>query len=117
MYHTNVILSICSDLVIFCEESIRNQQTKDRLKEMWQQAGRMVMGVTLEQARHFTCNVYQVTGKDGERKLLMSGSAFDAFTKDQRGLLEEKRTLVRCDIPTIEETGGGSLRCMVARIA
>jgi hypothetical protein len=66
---------------------------------------------------HFCGNVLEVKGSDDRKLLVMSGSAYNAFTEEQKkDMLEHVDKLIHCDIPTIEEIGGGSIRCMMAEL-
>jgi hypothetical protein len=48
--------------------------------------------------------------------LLLSKSAYDAFTPAQRKVLGRDKTLLPVAVPTIQAVGGGSVRCMVAEV-
>ena len=46
----------------------------------------------------------------------MSKTAHDAFTKENREILSKYGELVVAEIPTLEQVGGGSARCMLAEV-
>jgi hypothetical protein len=76
-----------------------------------------VISITHEQMANFCGNVLEVKGNDNRKLLVMSGSAYAAFTDEQKNeMLQHVDKLVHCDIPTIEEIGGGSIRCMMAEL-
>jgi hypothetical protein len=64
----------------------------------------------------FCGNMLEVQNKNQERLLVLSQTAYDAFSPEQRELLGRDKTLVPISIPTIETIGGGSARCMLAEI-
>lgn len=50
-----------------------------------------------------------------EGKLIaMSDQAYNTYTPEQRALLAKHASLLHSDISTIENYGGGSVRCMLA---
>ena len=57
-----------------------------------------------------------LTAIDGTALLVMSTRAYDALTTKQLLQLQQYVKLVHSPIPTIEDLGGGSVRCMLAEI-
>jgi hypothetical protein len=58
----------------------------------------------------------QVENTDGKRLLVMSQTAFDSLNDHQIERLKSYNELIVIPIPTIEKTGGGSVRCMMAEV-
>ncbi|WP_281613521.1 arginine deiminase-related protein [Flammeovirga sp. SubArs3] len=116
IYHTNVMLSIESDFVVVCGESIKDEKEKSYLFESFTQNGKEIIDVSLEQMRAFTCNVLEVTSLKGDKVLTMSTQAFNAFTNEQRETMEKYVKLLHSPITTIETVCGGGTRCMMAEI-
>ena len=56
----------------------------------------------------------QLQGK--YKTLVMSSSAFNVLSTDQKKLLESMTDFAICNVETIEKIGGGSTRCMIAEI-
>ena len=48
--------------------------------------------------------------------LVMSTRAYEALTSQQIAQLQQYVKLVHSPIPTIEDLGGGSVRCMLAEV-
>jgi hypothetical protein len=46
----------------------------------------------------------------------MSEKAYNGFTETHRNELESNYKIIKADVETIENVGGGSARCMVAEI-
>jgi len=85
------------------------------LKTMLKKENKLFIDINFKQMNNFCANVLEVNDKNGSPILLMSKTAEQYFNEDQ---LEEIKTRVKiasCAIPTIEQIGGGSLRCMLAR--
>ena len=64
----------------------------------------------------FAGNMLQVKNNKGEKFLVMSQTAFDTLYDDQKEELSTRNTLLPIPIPIIEQTEGGSVRCMMAEI-
>ena len=47
---------------------------------------------------------------------MMSNRAYNGLTKKHRDIMESHYKILKSDISTIENIGGGSARCMVAEI-
>lgn len=116
IYHTNVVMSVGSEFAVICLESIRDAQERNAVEQALKELGKKVIPISLEQVYHMCGNVMELEGKNGTKILLMSRTAYDHFTPEQKRTLAEFCTLLPVDIPTIENIGGGSARCMVGEI-
>ncbi|MEH0155205.1 arginine deiminase-related protein [Limibacter armeniacum] len=116
IYHTNVMLSVATDFAIICGASIPDANEKKVVLDKLSSTGKEIIDVTFEQMRALCCNVLEVTNKQGEKLLTMSKRAFDAFSDDQKAVIEKSCRIVMSPIPVIEEIGGGGSRCMMAEI-
>lgn len=116
IYHTNVMMSVQTDTVVICVESITDQTEQDRVLTCLRQSGREIIQITHAQMAAFCGNVLELQNLRGERFLALSQSAYDAFTSTQRDQLAADKTLLPFAVPTIETVGGGSVRCMLAEI-
>ena len=114
IYHTNVVMSVGSDFAVLCKECIAEgaemvvQSLIDSKKE--------IIYITSSQLKKMCGNILEVQGQDGRPKIIMSDTAFGAFTKDQLALLSQFGDIVHANIQTIETVGGGSARCMLAEV-
>lgn len=116
VYHTNVILTVGSGFVIVCLESVENPVEQIMLRESLQNSGHELVEITQQQVLQFAGNCFEALNERGEKLLLMSGSALNAFSDEQKIVLEKHTRIVSYDIPVIEQTGGGSLRCMLTGV-
>jgi hypothetical protein len=64
----------------------------------------------------FAGNMLEVKNDKGESLLLMSDSAYDSLKPEQITRLEKYCRVLHFNISTIEQHGGGSVRCMLAEI-
>ena len=75
-----------------------------------------VFRITMDQLRAFAGNMLALEDRAGAPLLAMSARAYSALGSAQRNRLERHARLVSSPIPTIEEIGGGSVRCMLAEV-
>jgi len=116
VYHTNVIMSIGSELAVVCLASITDPDEYDVVEAALRKSGREVMPITLDQVAHFCGNILQLRNSDGESVFAMSKSAWEHFTPEQQARFESLGRVVAVPIPTIEYVAGGSVRCMIAEL-
>ncbi|CAF1015847.1 unnamed protein product [Adineta steineri] len=116
IYHTNVVMGIGTYVAIICLESIHDKEQRNIVvKSLEEDSKRKIIDIANEQMNQFAGNMLEIRNKQGEYLLVMSKSAYDSLTNQQRNMIEETNTkLVYFDISTIEQCGGGSVRCMIA---
>jgi hypothetical protein len=116
VYHTNVLLSIGRRSVIVCAEAVPEAQ-RDTLLERLRASGRRVLEVSRTQMAAFACNALEFEANDGAAVLAMSERAHDSLGPGTLDALRESvQRIVSVPIPTIEQRGGGSVRCMLAEV-
>lgn len=116
VYHTNVVMALGEKFAVLCEEAIEEEWELIAVKQLLESTAHEVIRITREQMHHFAGNMLQVKNKSNENFLVMSQTAFDSLTKDQKEQLSSFCTLLPIPVPTIEQTEGGSVRCMMAEI-
>ena len=115
VYHTNVIMSICSDVAVICLESIDDLEERSMVKSSLEQFRKIVL-ITEEQVNHFAGNMLELRNSTGKKYLVMSERAYKSLNPDQKAALEESMELLYSPLETIENLGGGSARCMIAEV-
>ena len=116
VYHTNVALALGSGVAVFCGEAVRDRSERRALVESLENGGREVVEITMEQLYAFAGNMLALENARGETLIVMSERAFSSLRPAQLERLERQARLVTSAIPTIEDYGGGSVRCMLAEI-
>jgi len=116
VYHTNVMMMLGEDFAILCEEAIEEEWELIAVRQLLESSGHEVIRITKEQMHSFAGNMLQVKNSKGEKFLLMSQTAFDSLYEDQKEELSARSKLIPIQIPVIEKTEGGSVRCMIAEI-
>ena len=116
VYHTNVLLSIGLRSAIVCVEAIAAAD-RARVLDRLAATGRDIVAVDQQGMADFACNALEFETADGSTVLAMSQRAFDGMASGARRALERSASrIVTSPIPTIEECGGGSVRCMLAEV-
>ena len=116
IYHTNVMMSMATNYVVICMESIKDEEEKLMLKAKFEETGKALVDISLEQVSNFAGNVIELEDQHGNSLLAMSSRAYGAFTAEQKALIEQYSKIVHAPIPTIEKVGGGGARCMIAEV-
>ena len=116
VYHTNVVLSIGTGFALVCAEAIPPRQ-RGELLERLAAGGRRVVSIDQAQLGSFAGNVLELRAAGGARVLAASRCALDSLPPSARAVLAEGiERFVAVPVPTIEDLGGGSVRCMLAEI-
>ena len=116
IYHTNVMMSIGDEFVVICLPTIDDKKQRKQVAQMLQESGKEIINISKEQVENFTGNILQVIGKDDKKFILMSTTAYKSFSKAQIAMLEKHGEIIKSNVKTIEENGGGSVRCMMAEV-
>lgn len=114
IYHTNVMLSVGTRIAVVCLDSIAEPEDRNRVLEELSGHDRHVIQISLEQMAGFCGNILELADQSGQPVYAMSTRAYEGFTEDQRTILRSAGRIAHAAIPTIEEIGGGSVRCMIA---
>lgn len=116
IYHTNVMLAIGGRFVVICAAAIIDARQRTAVVEQLARTGRQIIDITMEQMGAFAGNLLEVKGQYDEPLIVLSQVAHDALTAEQRAMLQHCGRLLPIGIDTIEQVGGGSVRCMLAEI-
>jgi len=115
-YHTNVVMSIGEKMAVACLDCIPNDMEKMMVKFSLEKTHELITITTQQLESGFCGNLLQVLNGKGKPITVLSNTAFDSLTDDQKEKMKSFGELVPIDIPTIEYVGGGSIRCMMAEI-
>jgi hypothetical protein len=117
VYHTNVIMSLGQKLAVLCEDAIPIDSEKKQVKDSLQSTGHKIITISLDQMTSFAGNVLEVISSSNEHLMLMSERAEKSLSKKQKSIIEKYCRIVSSPIQNIEDSAGGSVRCMIAEIA
>lgn len=116
VYHTNVALSIGSRCAIVCTEAVAATD-RPMLMERLAGGGRTVVNIDRQQLASFAGNALELRTGGDERVLAMSARALASLGDEARETLRRLvDRVVAVPVPTIEDVGGGSVRCMLAEV-
>lgn len=116
IYHTNVLMAIGSKFTMICLDSITDADEKEAVIASLKSSGKEVVDITFDQMNHFAGNMLEVKNNDGGTLIVMSQTAFNSLSAEQKNILEKYGKLIYANIDTIETNGGGSARCMMAEV-
>jgi len=116
IYHTNVLMCVGDVFAVVCLEAIKNPDEKLLVRSVLEETGKYIVEITLEQMKNFAGNMLLVRTMKDTKLLVMSTSAYNALTEQQRDALDDYAELIHIDLSMIEGNGGGSARCMMAEI-
>jgi hypothetical protein len=116
VYHTNVMMMLGEDFAILCEEAIEEEWELIAVRQLLESSGHDVVRISKDQMHAFAGNMLKLKNNKGEKILVMSQTAFDSLNEEQKKELSARSKLLPIPIPVIEQTEGGSVRCMIAEI-
>lgn len=116
IYHTNVLMCVGSKFAVICLDAIKKDVDQEKLLKSFGETGHRVVAISYEQLRCFAGNMIEVQTRSGEPVVLLSQSAFNSLLPGQVNAISKYADMIPLSIPTIEQYGGGSVRCMVAGI-
>jgi hypothetical protein len=116
IYHTNVMMCLGDTFAVVCADCIDDKKERKMVLDSLRGDDKEIILITEDQVNNFAGNMLEVKGKNDERFLVMSESAYKSLTKKQISQLEAHVEIIHSSLDTIEACGGGSARCMMAEI-
>jgi hypothetical protein len=114
IYHTNVLMCVASNYVIICLEAIPSASDQELVLASAAATGKEIIPIDFTQMEQFAGNALQLHNTHNHPYLVLSATALRSLTPDQKARLTHHNPLLAPEIPTIEQNGGGSARCMLA---
>ncbi len=116
IYHTNVMMCIGEGFAVICLDSIPDEQERTMLSNTLSNSGQQIIEITLDQMKHFAGNMLCLNNRQGENFLVLSATAYNCLSQQQKRELSLYAELLPLNISTIEKIGGGGARCMIAEL-
>ncbi len=116
IYHTNVMMCLGDTFAVICADCIDDKKERKMVLDSLRGDDKEIILITEDQVNNFAGNMLEVKGRNDERFLVMSESAYKSLTKKQIAQLEAHVSIIHSSLDTIEACGGGSARCMMAEI-
>lgn len=114
IYHTNVMMAIGDNFCVICDEVIPEFERRFVVKSLAKD--KQVISISIDQMNRFCGNILQLETVNGDKVIAMSQSAYDAFSPAQLAQLSTHGKLLPFNVKTIEDIGGGSVRCMLGEV-
>lgn len=116
IYHTNVLMCVGDTFAVVCLQAIKNLDERLLVRSVLEETGKYIVEITMEQMKKFAGNMLLIRNKKDVKILMMSTTAYESLTDQQRDALDDYAELMHSDLTVIEGNGGGSARCMMAEI-
>lgn len=116
IYHTNVLMNVGEKLAVICDRAIARDDQRAAVLRRLQETGYDVVSLNYDQLDAFAGNMLELRNKNGDRLLAMSQRAYDSLDKKQQRKLRDNGSIITTVIDDIENSAGGSVRCMLAEV-
>lgn len=116
IYHTDIMMSLGNEFAIICKDCITNPLEAENVIKSLKNTGKEIIYISFDQMHEMCANVLELKPEDGKVKIVMSDTAYAAFTEKQLHILQKSGTILPVNINTITTVGGGSARCMLAEV-
>lgn len=116
VYHTNVMMALGEKTVVINLSSVTDEKERGELLRHFQETGKTVVDISHAQMNYFAGNMLFLANTTGKKFWVMSTRAWSVLSSSQRRILETEGKLIHSPIPTIEDHGGGGVRCLMAEI-
>lgn len=116
VYHTNVMCCIGKGFAVVADCFIKEEMDWVALSQLLRSTGHTLITINEAQVRAFCGNMLQLENEKGEPVLVMSDTAFHAFTEQELQTIRSFTKIITVKVPHIERYGGGGARCMMAEI-
>ena len=116
IYHTNVLMNVGEELAVVCADAIPRGEQRAAVLERLESTGHQVVLIDFDQLEAFAGNMLELRGADGTRIVAMSKRAWDSLDAKQKASFEANGRVAVAGIDDIEDSAGGSVRCMLAEI-
>jgi hypothetical protein len=113
VYHTNVMLALGPGFAVLCAEALPRAVQRAAVAASLSQGGHEVIEIASTQMAEFAGNLISLEANDGPA-IALSARAWSSLDTVQRAAIARCGRVITAEIPTIENVGGGSLRCMLA---
>jgi hypothetical protein len=116
IYHTNVLMNVGEALAVICADAIVDVDQRAAVLASLRSTGHDLILLSYDQMDAFAGNMLELRSRDGERVVAMSTRAWKSLDAAQRDVLETNGQVVHAAINNIEDSAGGSVRCMLAEV-
>lgn len=109
------MMGLAEKYAIICLDAIDDKAEREKVIKELEEDNKEIIAISEEQVNNFLGNNLELQGKDS-KLCVMSDTAYNVLTAKQKAKIEKYAKIVHSAIPTIENYGGGSVRCMLAEL-
>jgi len=116
VHHTAHMFFLGSGYALLAPELI-SEEDRPRVLDRLKLDGIEVIPISTQQVFHFCAQAFEAKDGDGNLRLVMSSTAYSAFTKEQLTKLQTYvKDVTHVDLSTLEVLGGGGVHAVVGRL-
>lgn len=116
IYHTNVMMCLGETFAVVCLDSIDDKKERKNLVKYLKETKKEIIDISENQVSNFAGNMLQLKNNNDDLYIVMSQAAFNCLSANQISALEKHGKILSSSLDTIEACGGGSARCMMAKV-
>jgi hypothetical protein len=116
IYHTNVMMALGEKSAILYTEGIVGSRDRDIIVDRITSSGRELVYMDSNQLHSFAGNMLLLKNQNEQKFWIGSTRAVESLNPDQKKMLEKDGEILHAPIPTIENYGGGGVRCLLAEV-
>ncbi|MDZ7577128.1 MAG: arginine deiminase-related protein [Candidatus Nanopelagicales bacterium] len=116
IYHTNVMMAMGEKFAVVCLSAIDDSDERKMVADELNDSGKQILDVSEREIDNFAGNEIELEGTGGKRYTVMTHSTFKVLTAQQKAEIKKSSEILVGDVETIEEYGGGSVRCMISEV-
>lgn len=116
VYHTNVLMNVGESLAVVCTDAIIRDDQREAVVQQLRDTGHDVLSIDFDQLEAFAGNMLELRASDGKRVIAMSERARSSLSEEQLERLRSNGRVISSPIDHIEDSSGGSVRCMLAEV-
>jgi hypothetical protein len=109
-------MNVGEKLAVICDAAIVRDDQREAVLERLESTGHEIVSIDFDQLEAFAGNMLELRAADGVPVFAMSQRAWDSLKPEQQAGFEANGRVVTAAIDDIEDSAGGSVRCMLAEI-
>ena len=110
------MMNVGENIAVLCADAIVRGDQRAAVIDSLTDSGRELLFLSFEQLEAFAGNMLELRAADGAHVVAMSQRAWDSLDPEQQARFEANGRVVTAAIDDIEDSAGGSVRCMLAEI-
>ena len=116
VYHTDVMMCVGHGFTAIAADCIPDAEERRKVCGSLERSGREIIELSRDQLVNFAGNMLNLRSASGESLIVLSERAKGSLSQAQTEMLLSNGVMLSSPLPTIENLGGGSARCMIAEI-